>query len=139
MVHELASSTLIARLSRLCGRHSANFPDEWEELYGHSIGLLRDADAAQLISALIDQRDELGHALRALRCLGGYVFTEPTEDATELQQIHEAADVLRMAEQTDLAKHSPLADLLRYVVFSATGSSASSIRRSRCVSSCCGG
>src|SRR5262249_51872376 len=99
----------------------ANFQDEWEELYSEAVQLLRDADAALLTASLIGQGDELGYALKALRWLEGYIPTEPTEDADELARIHEAAEVLREAECHGPTKRSPLADLLRYVVFSADG------------------
>ena len=99
----------------------ANFADEWEELYGRAGGLLCDEDAERLINSLIEQGDEFGCALKALRCLKGYIPTEPTEEPSELRQIREAAEVLRQGEQGGPVKPSPLADLLRYVVFSADG------------------
>ncbi len=99
----------------------ANFADEWEELYGRAVGLLCDVDAEQLINVLIEQGDEFGCALKALRCLKGSIPTEPTEEQGELSKIREAAEILRQGEQGDLVKPSTLADLLRYVVFSADG------------------
>src|SRR5207244_2436704 len=85
----------------------ANFQDEWDELYVRAIGLLQDAAAEELINSLIAQRDELGHALKALRCLGGYIPTLPTEDPHELDEIRKAAEVLRSAELSTPHKPSP--------------------------------
>ena len=119
---ECATSRALAEAIELLQlKPEANFADEWEELYAHAVGLLRDADAERLIESLVQQRDEFGYALKALRDLGGCIPTEVTEGQDRLRQIRQAAQVLREGEQSDPVKRSQLADLLRYVVFSADG------------------
>lgn len=97
----------------------AYFAAEWSELWRVAAELLSDADAKQVIAGLKEAGNELGRALECLRVLNGWIPTEPSVDRDTVRALREADRVLTEADGTKVTKPCPLADLLRYALFSA--------------------
>jgi hypothetical protein len=95
------------------------FADEWDEVHRRAIARLEGPDAQRVIEALKGNQDELGYALEALRYLDGGIPSEPTTEPDEVVQMRQAGEVLRAAGKVLGLKRCPLADLLRYALFSA--------------------
>jgi hypothetical protein len=110
---------LAEAIELLQGEPESYFEEEWNELKGQAIGLLSTEEAGRVVSQLKADRDELGFALCALRELDGLIPQGPTEKDHEVKCHRAAAEILREAEQIDLASRSSLAQLLRYALFSA--------------------
>ena len=97
----------------------AYFAAEWNELWRLAVDLLSDAEAKHVIAGLKSSGDELGFALECMKLLKGWIPTEPTEDRERLEAFQAANRVLSEAKVSATAKKCPLADLLRYALFSA--------------------
>jgi hypothetical protein len=96
----------------------AAFEEEWEDLKVRAIHLLRGPLAGRAADDLKTRGDELGHALQALRILGGEIPYSPTADPDAVKRIRGALDELRHVG-SPLQRSSRLADFLRYALFSA--------------------
>jgi hypothetical protein len=97
----------------------AYFATEWNELWRLAIALLSDAEAKLIIAGLKASGDELGFALECMKALEGRIPTEPTQDSQSVQTFEDANRILLEATTYAIAKKCPLADLLRYALFSA--------------------
>jgi hypothetical protein len=97
----------------------AYFAAEYNELWLLATALLSGDEAQLVIRGLKNSGDELGYALDCMKALEGRIPTDPTEDSESVRAFHTANRILSEAKARATAKKCPLADLLRYALFSA--------------------
>jgi hypothetical protein len=117
--HAACGQDLSEALELLQIEPEAYFAAEWNELWRLAIDLLSDAESKHVISGLKTSGDELGFALECMKALKGLIPTEPTEDGERVNAFQVANRILSEAKIRATAKRCPLADLLRYALFSA--------------------
>jgi len=117
--HTACAQDLSEALELLQIEPEAYFAAEWNELWRLAIDLLSDAEAKHVIDGLKNSGDELGFALECMKVLKGWIPTDPSEDSEAVRAFHNADRILSEAKARATAKRCPLADLLRYALFSA--------------------
>jgi hypothetical protein len=113
----LFASHLSEALELLDQNPEEHVQDDWNEAHSDAIGLLDNAKAKDVIDQLKKDGKELGYALEALRKLDGR--TPKGMGDIDESKLREAMAILNSTEAVLLSSTAPLADLLRYAVFSA--------------------
>jgi len=117
--HAAYAQDLSEALELLQIEPEAYFAAEWNELWRIATEFLSDSEAKRIIDSLKNSGDELGFALDCMKVLIGVIPTEPTEDNDRVRAFRDANHILSEAKARATTKKCPLADLLRYALFSA--------------------
>jgi len=110
------ADNLTQALELLSVQPEPGFQAEWDQLFTRGVLLLKDQ--SEVIEKLKEEHRVLGWALEALIELNGEFPREPDIEIDE-SNLAKAWGILEDAQADSQRDHSPVADLLRYAIFSA--------------------